>query len=814
MSVSYNAAILNMRPGTHSNVVVHISQYDVGDSVNFDLYLDDSPYPIPSGATITAHGTKGNGLGYTVPCTYSGNRVTFIVTKDISSFYGFTPSEIVIKDANGNNHGTANFMIMTEHTPHEEGTLDGSSDAIASQMQIWYESTESNAKIAKDSADSAYHNAIDAKHYRDSAAEIVTPDGLAALVNANTDRLHTLYFDTVADLKACTTCKEGDYCKTAGYYAVNDGGGALYRIVREKNATDYYEDLNKSNLYAMLIVKDYVTPKMMGAYGNGENDDTDVLNKFFSYKTSYPKKIPSGKYLITNTVYIRGIWENEKESNNEYLIDFSGSSLLYDGVADGCCLYIYNHNKSSVNGIVLEKESKRCYINLCGVWKSNFNNFEILCDCTIKFNGDTSKEDVATKAIQNININDIATNNVNIEFNSQDTYINEIIFNNCQFYGNNAKEYFVTLNDSQKNTYNNISFNACDISYYTKALIYSTNGNRNLSKFNFDKCYFDSSTPILYKDYGLKLTVSQSFFSSGGDNIGDSIAKYGNLNFFGNNGRIPNITLHGGNNLVYNGNFEYVGESPTHNTFSQADAIGKSFVSTIRNETGNALKLDVPDGKTTIYYNGAKYYSNSKVCTFLIRGVKISGSGKLQAGMGGLYRTINLDNVENGNEFIMTYVNNNEFDYGYSIGRNVGGSLSFLDATGLSLEIDEISIIPGNNVVFNAQLAPNASVTPYVSPIDGLTIINNKSTGSNELTFQLPRGLNQYASFLFVGTRTKDTTHLLLLTFDTINGGDVTVAKVAPVTTENISATYDVTTRILKVSTELIWYGGAYIIGH
>lgn len=88
-------------------------------------------------------------------------------------------------------------------------------------------------------------------------------------------------YDTVALMKADTTLGTGMYARTGGYYAVNDGGGALYRIYSTVSGT-YYETLS-NGLYAELIVNNSVTPEMFGAKGDGVTDDRTAFNNALSF---------------------------------------------------------------------------------------------------------------------------------------------------------------------------------------------------------------------------------------------------------------------------------------------------------------------------------------------------------------------------------------------------------------------------------------------------------------------------------------------------------------------------------------------------
>lgn len=132
------------------------------------------------------------------------------------------------------------------------------------------------------------------------ATNVETNDGESVELKLNKK---PYYYDTVADMKADIKLKAGDMAATLGYYEVNDGGGAEYKIVSGSYTDDSgsYHKLN-NNLWAKLIVGNWVTPKMFGAKGDGQTDDTQAVQKALNSK--YSVFIPVGNYLITSTLKI------------------------------------------------------------------------------------------------------------------------------------------------------------------------------------------------------------------------------------------------------------------------------------------------------------------------------------------------------------------------------------------------------------------------------------------------------------------------------------------------------------------------------
>lgn len=92
------------------------------------------------------------------------------------------------------------------------------------------------------------------------------------------------YYNTVADMKADTGLKIGDMAITLGYYQINDGGGAEYRIVNGQHTDDggSYHKIN-NNLFAELILKEVTRPEIFGAKRDGQTDDSIAFQNAVNY---------------------------------------------------------------------------------------------------------------------------------------------------------------------------------------------------------------------------------------------------------------------------------------------------------------------------------------------------------------------------------------------------------------------------------------------------------------------------------------------------------------------------------------------------
>lgn len=110
------------------------------------------------------------------------------------------------------------------------------------------------------------------------------------------------YYNSVANMKADTKLKARDMAVTLGYYEINDGGGATYKITDEESQTDYQEEL-ENGLYATLNKKDVVNVKELGAKGNGLDDDSQIISLALSKNNNI--YLPTGTYLINQSITIK-----------------------------------------------------------------------------------------------------------------------------------------------------------------------------------------------------------------------------------------------------------------------------------------------------------------------------------------------------------------------------------------------------------------------------------------------------------------------------------------------------------------------------
>lgn len=155
-----------------------------------------------------------------------------------------------------------------------------------------------------------------------------------------------LAFDTVERMKKADTLYLGAICHTSGFHSVGDGGAAWYVIsdtlpagMAEANNMDVISiPENAPVLYANLVVTgDCVTPEMLGAYGDGVQDDINVIQYAINtYKTVHLLK---HQYKITNTLNLPS--DTVLQGDDKRL-----SAIVVDGNIDAVR---FHSNNSSVS---------------------------------------------------------------------------------------------------------------------------------------------------------------------------------------------------------------------------------------------------------------------------------------------------------------------------------------------------------------------------------------------------------------------------------------------------------------------------------
>ena len=117
--------------------VIHVSQYDKGQTWTVYLYADGVPFSIPAGVAVMILGTKPDGYGFEYTCTYSGSTVTVTLDQQMTAVAGDVVCEIRIHDDDTNSIiGTVNFTLQVEKAALADDTIVSDSDISAIEEAV------------------------------------------------------------------------------------------------------------------------------------------------------------------------------------------------------------------------------------------------------------------------------------------------------------------------------------------------------------------------------------------------------------------------------------------------------------------------------------------------------------------------------------------------------------------------------------------------------------------------------------------------------------------------------------------------------
>ena len=138
-------------------------------------------------------------------------------------------------------------------------------------------------------------------------------------------------YSSIYEMKKDVSLKENLYVRTLGYYSEDIGGSAYYKIINNSGINlDKKKYIALDNgLCAMLYpINNKIDLKQVGAYGNGVNDETEILNYAFSnFDNIY---IPKGKYIVNNKVKVTKKIYVTGSDNTEFIADFDDSFIEFE----------------------------------------------------------------------------------------------------------------------------------------------------------------------------------------------------------------------------------------------------------------------------------------------------------------------------------------------------------------------------------------------------------------------------------------------------------------------------------------------------
>lgn len=190
-----------------------------------------------------------------------------------------------------NNNATVTQKWREELTEFESDMRSDFSDLndAFDTLKTWVETYFDNLDVQEE-----INNKLD---------EMAESGQLADIISQYLNSTAIFGYDTVSDMKNAENLVNGSFARTLGYYAKNDGGGALYKIRNITNDDVIDEasiiEMNDSTntLIAELIYDKEVNVKQFGAKGDDVTDDTIAIQKALDKcKTVI---VPAGTYRVS-----------------------------------------------------------------------------------------------------------------------------------------------------------------------------------------------------------------------------------------------------------------------------------------------------------------------------------------------------------------------------------------------------------------------------------------------------------------------------------------------------------------------------------
>lgn len=370
---------ISMIPGKPP-LIIHVSQYESDFVYTFHLVSGKNVLAIPDTAIAVIRGTKrdGNGFSKEASLDTENNKVVVIGEAQMTACAGKNVFELAIIN-DEKIICTANFFLDVERAPLDAGTIQ--SETVLHDLQAIINSAATATQAAEEasasaeSAASAAEQAVEEK-FEDGVAETIDewltehPEATttvqdeavttAKLAN-NTVTEPKLASNSVSSAKiqdgAITTTKLNSEAVTTE--KISDGAITEVKLASSSVSTAKLQDgaVTEGKLADALklkVIKDYVTPEMFGAVGDGVTDDTQAIQSAIDYMYNHGGGVvvvpPSDNpYIFTQIqlkegVTLKGAGGVLKLKDNVcvsssisyYLIYNTDDNCIYDGlIIDG-----------------------------------------------------------------------------------------------------------------------------------------------------------------------------------------------------------------------------------------------------------------------------------------------------------------------------------------------------------------------------------------------------------------------------------------------------------------------------------------------
>lgn len=308
---------------------IKIPQYDKGYVVKFDM--TDLPKGITTLNEYTAivEGARADGLAYSFPCIISDTLVSFVVDTTCTGVEGKGEARIrfLLENEEIASH---NFIVQIEKAPVPDGAVDANVkearraqqalDEMENRLDTFLSNYGAPVGSQKDpeltdlrvgadgvvytSAGEAVRRQIikGSRQYvsvANSASEMTDENRIYVYTGneSSFDHGHWYYFDTVNE----SWIDGGDYVGNLEEY-IRDWMSAHPEATTSVQDGSITEEKLTDSL-KVKVLKDYVTPQMYGAKGDGVKDDTYAIQSAFD--SSKMVVFPNGTYNISAPLEIK-----------------------------------------------------------------------------------------------------------------------------------------------------------------------------------------------------------------------------------------------------------------------------------------------------------------------------------------------------------------------------------------------------------------------------------------------------------------------------------------------------------------------------
>lgn len=221
--------------------IVHVSQYDKGQTWEIHLHENGIVFPVPANTSAAIQGTKPDSTGFQFPAviTEGDNVVTFTLEQQMTVFSGDIDCELVL--VNGDDQvATINFILSVEPTTLDDDTVISETQLplieqaaelgavinnYATQIHADAETASTAATAATSAAESTAASAATATQAADDAAASQTAAASSAS-NAATSETNAAASQTAAASSASSASQEATNAAASATTAASSASAA------------------------------------------------------------------------------------------------------------------------------------------------------------------------------------------------------------------------------------------------------------------------------------------------------------------------------------------------------------------------------------------------------------------------------------------------------------------------------------------------------------------------------------------------------------------------------------------------------------